>query len=466
MRDFLKNVALFSELPQADFVRVCGMIQDVEIQAGEVLFEEGSEGDHAYVIGEGQLDIVKIAMGREILLAIRGPGEIIGEMSLLERAPRMATVRARTDCRLMAISQQQFDELVNSSVTAARTMLNMVLQRWRANESLLRQSEKMAQLGTLTAGVAHEMNNPAAAVKRGAGQLLITLTDFETAQAELYRMTLSDFQQTRIQNLAQQVRERATHPTELDALARSDREMELEEWLDSQKIANAWEHAPILVNLDYSLDDLAAIIQDFSHEQIPLVIDWLCRIFTTHSLLMEIGQGAEQISEIVKALKSYVYLDRGPVQSVDVHEGLNNTLLILRSKLKTGISVRREYASDLPAIEAHGSELNQVWTNLIDNAIDAVEGQNQGEIILRTRHDAQWVVVEVEDNGCGIPDEVKPRIFDPFFTTKPQGHGTGLGLDITYNIVVFKHRGDIRVESQPGKTCFQVWLPITSESGA
>jgi signal transduction histidine kinase len=465
MRDFLKNVALFNDLPEADFVRVCDMIQDVEVKAGEVLFEEGSEGDHAYVIGEGQLDIIKVAMGREILLAVRGPGEIIGEMSLLERAPRMATVRARTDSQLMAVSQQQFDELVNSSVTAARTMLNTVLQRWRANESLLRQSDKMAQLGTLTAGVAHEMNNPAAAVKRGSDQLLITLTDFEAAQAELYRLVLSEFQQARIESLAQQVRERATHLPELDALVRSDREADLEPWLESQGIANAWEHAPILVNLDYSLDELAALVQEFSDEQTPVVIDWLCRIFTTHSLLTEIGQGAEQISEIVKALKSYAYLDRGPVQSVDVHEGLNNTLLILRSKLRAGISVRREYDPDLPAIEARGSELNQVWTNLIDNAVDALEGQEQGEITLRTRHDDQWVVVEVEDNGCGIADEVKSRIFDPFFTTKPQGQGTGLGLDISYNIVVFKHQGDIRVDSQPGKTRFQVWLPIVTKLG-
>jgi signal transduction histidine kinase len=156
-------------------------------------------------------------------------------------------------------------------------------------------------------------------------------------------------------------------------------------------------------------------------------------------------------------------LDQAPVQTVDVHKGLDNTLVILRHKLEANISVRREYAPDLPKIQAYGSELNQVWTNIIDNAADAITGQ--GQLIIRTRQDEEWVVVEIEDDGPGIPPEIQPRLFDPFFTTKQPGQGTGLGLDISYNIIVFRHRGDIKVFSQPGKTCFQIWLPINFEAG-
>ena len=167
-----------------------------------------------------------------------------------------------------------------------------------------------------------------------------------------------------------------------------------------------------------------------------------------------------RISEIVKALKSYSYLDQAPVQAVDLHEGLDNTLLVLGHKLKSGISVRREYAPDLPNIQANGSELNQVWTNIIDNAADALQGQ--GEITIRTRHEGEWVVIEIEDDGPGIPAEIQPRVFEPFYTTKPPGQGTGLGLDISYNVVAHNHRGDINVFSEPGKTCFRVRLPVNA----
>ena len=178
--------------------------------------------------------------------------------------------------------------------------------------------------------------------------------------------------------------------------------------------------------------------------------------------MSEIGSGAKRISDIVKALKSYSYLDQAPVQSVDLHEGLDDTLVILQHKLKSGIEVRREYAADLPKIEAYGSELNQVWTNLIDNAADAVG--DTGRITLRTYLDGDKVTVEIEDNGPGIPEEIQSRIFDSFFTTKPPGKGTGLGLDISYNIVVHKHRGDIKLFSEPGKTRFLVELPLNFDA--
>ena len=227
-------------------------------------------------------------------------------------------------------------------------------------------------------------------------------------------------------------------------------------------MTDAWEFTSTLVDLKFSNDDLASLADEFSAPQLPAIIGLMNSTYTVHNLLAEVSQGAGRISDIVKALKSYSFLDQAPAQAVDVADGLENTLLILRSKLKDGISVRREYATDLPQIEAYGSELNQVWTNILDNAADALNGH--GEITIRTRRENEWVVVEIVDNGPGIPPEIQPRIFDAFFTTKAPGHGTGLGLDISYNIVVYKHHGDIKVFSEPGNTCFQVWLPINFEA--
>jgi len=329
----------------------------------------------------------------------------------------------------------------------------------RDHQTMLRQSEKMAQLGTLTAGVAHELNNPAAAVKSGAGQLEATAAEFEQAQTSLRGQALTAAQQETLQRLTNQARLQAARPPELNALVRSDREDELKTLLETRGISRAWKHAPALVNLDFDTAGLTALADSFTPDQLPVVVDVLDATYGVYSVLTEIGQSAGRISEIVRALKSFSYLDQAPVQAVDVHEGLNNTLLVLGHKLKSGISVRKEYAPQLPNIQANGSELNQVWTNIIDNATAALEGQ--GEITIRTRQEGGWVVIEIEDDGPGIPAEIQYRIFEPFFTTKPSGLGIGLGLDISYNIVVQKHQGDIKVLSAPGKTCFEVRLPIS-----
>jgi len=462
-REFLAKVSLFSNLPETDFKRICGIVEVVRLTAGEELFAEGSPGDRAFIIKEGQLEVLKTSSGREVLLDVPGPGSVIGEMALVQDVPRMASVRARTDCVLLTIHHDQFERLLNTSPSAARAILNTVLTRWRNTAAMLHQSERMAQLGTLTAGVAHELNNPAAAVKRSTVQMKDAIEQFERAHRQLKQCTFVDAQWQTLEELGDYARARATRPTEFDVLTRSDREYELEAWLEAQGVPDAWEYASTLVNLDYDAHKLASMAGHFASDQLPTVICWLMATFEISSLLNEIGQGAERISQIVKALKSYSYLDQAPVQAVDVHEGLDNTLVILRHKLEAGIGVRREYAPDLPKIEAYGSELNQVWTNIIDNAADAMDGQ--GRIIIRTRQDRDWVVVEIEDDGPGIPPEIQPRLFDPFFTTKPPGQGTGLGLDISYNIIVYRHRGDIKVSSEPGKTCFQVWLPVNFEAG-
>jgi signal transduction histidine kinase len=247
-------------------------------------------------------------------------------------------------------------------------------------------------------------------------------------------------------------------PPDLSAVERNDRELEIENWLKTKGVDKGWELAPSLVDMGYNhltLDDLAG---GFTSRQLPVIIQWHCHHHLINSLLSEINLGTGRIAEIVRALKAYTYMDRAPLQTVDVHDGLNNTLIILQTKLKSGISVTREYAGDLPPIQAYGSELNQVWTNIIDNAIDAMDGQ--GTLVLRTRQGDSCVVIEIEDDGPGIPEELQTKIFDPFFTTKPPGEGTGLGLNISRNIIVQKHSGHIAVSSKPGKTTFTVLLPI------
>jgi len=229
-------------------------------------------------------------------------------------------------------------------------------------------------------------------------------------------------------------------------------------WLDDHGVEQAWELAPVLVSLGWEVEQLEELTADFPDDKLRVVMPWLANGSSSYRLLDEVQSSAERISDIVKAVKTYTFLDQAPIQQIDIHEGLENTLIILRHKLKTGVNVKREYDPNLPHIEAYGSELNQVWTNIIDNAIDAMNGQ--GEITLRTYARNENVIVELSDNGPGIPPDVQQRIFEPFFTTKGPGTGTGLGLHIVYNIVVDKHHGQITVTSKPGETCFQVTLPI------
>ncbi len=458
MYNFLRKVPLFSDLSTNDLSKLCEMITEVRLNPGEELFAEGAPGDAAYVIKEGQVEIIKVSGGREVLLNVRHPGEVIGEISLIEEAPRMASVRAREQSLLLAISKEQFEELLNTSSSAVRAVLFTVVARWRSTEAKLRQSEKMAQLGTLTAGLAHELNNPAAAVQRGAAQLLDADAQIRTAQLALTQLGLNREQVEALIGLSDQVRERSRQPISLDSMARADAEEVLEDWFDNQGLDEAWTFASTLVAMGYGPDDLARLKGIFPAERLVVVLSWLVAAFLQSSLLDEIREGAGRMAGIVKALKSYAYLDQAPVQEVDIHEGLDNTLILLRGRLKEGVEVLREYDPALSHIQGYGSELNQVWTNLIDNAIDAMDGK--GTLILRTRQAGEWVVVEIQDSGEGIPDEHLARIFDPFFTTKPVGKGTGLGLDISYNIVVEKHRGDISVTSQPGKTTFRVKLPL------
>jgi signal transduction histidine kinase len=458
MLDELRKIPLFADLSEDDLEQLYKMAETVSIPAGQLVLREGDPGDSLYVVLVGELEVTKRQGGQDILLALRKPGQFFGEMALLERAPRSASVRTLQESRLLVISQATFQTLLSCSPSAPLKILRTVTSRLRSTESALIQNEKMAALGTLAAGLAHELNNPAAAVTRSAAQLRDALAERDRLAARLHSLATDQHQKESLGTLQEEVAERKITAPPDDPLVLCELEDGLQEWLEDRGVDEAWELAPVLVASGWDRDELERLAERFSPTQLPVVVSWLGAGSSVYGLLEEVRQSAEAMSEIVKAVKTYSYLDQAPIQDVDVIESLENTLVLLRPKITAGINITRDYADDVPRIEAYGSELNQAWTNLIDNAIEAVAGQ--GELTLRAFTAKDVVTVDVIDDGPGIPPEIQPRIFEPFFTTKAPGVGTGLGLHIAYNIIVHKHRGQIQVLSRPGETRLRVVLPV------
>ncbi|MBK5286680.1 MAG: hypothetical protein JJE25_14915, partial [Bacteroidia bacterium] len=324
-------------------------------------------------------------------------------------------------------------------------------------ERKLSQTEKMATLGTLSAGIAHELNNPAAAAGSAAQQLIDLLKKHESAKEKLYALDLTTEDEKLISDFSQRINDSPLNSQKLKPMEFANRETDIEDWLNENKIDGGYEFAAPAVEMGFEVNELRQLSQQHEKETFFLILITSAYRFQINSLLTELKEASGRISEIVKAMKSYSFLDQAPIQEVNVHQGIDNTLIILRSKLKQGINVIREYG-DVPLITAYGSELNQAWTNIIDNAIDAMKGK--GDITIRTRAENNFIVIEIEDNGPGIPKEIQSRIFDPFFTTKAPGKGTGLGLATTYGIITEKQNGSIRVQSQPGNTKFVISLPV------
>jgi signal transduction histidine kinase len=339
-----------------------------------------------------------------------------------------------------------------------RDRLRALQREFLDQELVVRQSQKLASLGTLAAGIAHELNNPAAAVIRGAGRLRVVVGGLQAAWLD--EIGASSVEAGHQAHHAWDVlKERATRVHAIGIVERGDREDELGSWLDERGATIPYELAATLVENGVTVDELAEMTEGQAPEQQAEFARRLAAVAGVERLLAELAEGAGRISSIVQAMRSYTYLDQGPLQSVDVTEGLESSLVLLQHRLKSGITVERDYEPDLPSIEGHGGELNQVWTNLIGNALDAM-GDAVGTLRLRAHRDDGHVVVEVEDDGPGMPPETAARVFDPFFTTKAVGSGTGLGLSISHTVVTSRHGGTITVESEPGRTTFRVALPL------
>jgi len=452
----LKRVPIFAGLDEDDLERICRGVEDVHLAAGQVLFREGDAGDRAYVIVSGGLEILKETSPRQVTLARRGVDQVIGEMALLQEQPRNATARADADTDLLAIPKRALDELLATSPGASRAIFQTLLEREQENHDRLRHIERMAQIGTLSTGIAHELNNPATAVRRGADRLteaidaLLNVATTPIPDAEARRRAVA---------LAHELA--ADPPTPLGALDRSDAEDELQTWLAARGLPADEERVGALVDAGAGPERLAALLGSSAADVATDVLELLVATLRLTTLAAALGDAAGRIATLVGGMRSHSHLDQAPVQEVDVTRGIEDTLAMLAHVVKY-VRVVREYEPDLPRITAFASELNQVWTNLIDNACYALQegGVEDPTLTLRAQRDGDDVVVEVEDNGPGMPPEVASRIFDAFYTTKPVGEGTGLGLQISHRIVVLEHRGELDVATEPGRTTFTVVLPI------
>jgi signal transduction histidine kinase len=451
----LRKSPLFEGLSDDELKQLMDDARPVALRAGEYLMKQGDFGDSAYVVLKGEFEIRKQSGQSVIKIDVRNPGDVLGEMALLSRSPRSASVIAVTDCETLCISQDNFEKLLATSSTAALAVLHWVMNRLSQNDALLHQQERMAALGTLSAGLAHELNNPAAAAQRSASELRKTLTRWHSLTHEIESAAFRENQSAWLGEFIRESARRFEAPVKLEALDKIDRVDQLQAWLEANGIESGWELAPAMVNFGW---DAASLEKLKSTSFFSLAIQWLGTNCLMVDLLSEVQLTTARLSEIVRAMKSYTYLDQAPLLEVDVHEGLETTLVIMQHKLKKGVTVKREYSQNLPRIEAYASELNQVWTNIIDNAVDAMNGR--GQIILRTYTEDGHAVVEIEDNGPGISENILERIYEPFFTTKPPGQGTGLGLHISHDIIANHHRGQLLVRSKPGQTVFKAVLPV------
>nr|BDT37848.1 ATP-binding protein [Myxococcus sp. MH1] len=330
-------------------------------------------------------------------------------------------------------------------------------ERLRCLEHTVLRQEKLAALGRHAAGLAHEMNNPASAGRRATEQLTQAMDAQEDLSVALDQWRLTQAQRQLLLRTCRQSQGRGA-TRDMDPLTRGDAEDALATWMDAKGVVNAWDLSPTLLDAGIGEAQLEPLTQALPAQSLPDALAWLEALVRTRALLAEVRQSTTRLAELAGAVKSYTHAGKEQPEPVDVHEGLENTLLLLNYKLKHGVEVKREYDRSLPRVQALPGMLNHVWTNLVDNAIDAMGGK--GHLTVRTAKDEDSLLVEVVDDGPGIPPELLPRIWEPFFTTKPMGQGTGLGLDIIRRVIVDRHHGDVRVESRPGRTAFQIRLPL------
>lgn len=450
----------FQQLPKARLQWVCDRAQTVTLQSGEVLIQEGDPHRGLFILVKGQMVITRRSQGAEIPIGRDNAPAFFGEIQVLTDDPAPVTLRALTECYLHEIQADDFRTLLHDCRDFERMMFRIIERRLRGLESFIRGREKMAALGTLAAGLAHELNNPAAALVR-------SLKEMPAAVLELQRMNLVYGQRQVEPEHTQQWLEARDAGYDVilndrtDPVTFSDREEILLNWLEDYGVNQAWKLAEPLAAGGVetkTLDRLMERWRDDPTELREIGLHWLALSFEVMAMIKHGLHGAERISELVQAMKSYSYLDQGVQQEVDVHQGLEDTLRLFGHKLKQSIQVERRYDPQLPKVLAYGSELNQVWTNLIDNAIDAMNGK--GRLEIATYYKGNSIRVDVTDSGSGIPPDIQSRIYEPFFTTKPVGKGSGLGLETVLRIVENRHRGTILFESKPGRTCFTVCLPL------
>ena len=457
-RELLLQVPSFADLPGDQVDWFLSQSQELRLQAAETYAHQGDPADFMFVLLQGEFQWRGDLSGETVVLTIPA-GEISGTLPFSRMRKYSLTGRTLTESRLLKFPAAQFPQLVQRMPELATRLVGKMSDRIREVTRLEQQQDRLAALGKLSAGLAHELNNPASAAKRATSQLRDMLKRVKDASLALGRRDLTAAQKAEIEGLEAAFFHADGPPP--DPLTASDLEEQIDSLLRSHGQEDLWQLSADLAKKNFQP---AALEHIFATLDAGTARDALVRISTSleiFGLLNEIESSTSRISDLVKAIKEYTFMDRSPVQNVDVVKTLENTLTILNHKLKKGVTVHRDYQPVPLLVNSFGSELSQVWTNLIDNAIDAMNGK--GELRVRTYREDDCVVVEIADNGPGISPEVQPHIFEPFFTTKGVGEGTGLGLDTVLRIVK-KHRGTIQVVSKPGDTRFQVWLPLSAGS--
>jgi signal transduction histidine kinase len=461
--DELRGLFLFENLDGDQLAWVAENGDVVDRPAGSEVSVEGEPAECFFVLLEGTLSMVRLVGGSEVETvrtsyrgAFSGAVQFYFGDRLEQRYP--ATVRAITDCRFLALPAQPFATVFRQWYPMAVHLLEGLFIGQRNIAELVAQRERLLALGKLTAGLTHELNNPAAAAARATAALRDRFAGMRHKLAMLSEERIDGEMLRSLTGLQEEFVERITGTRELSALERSDLEDALVDWLDEHGVARPWDLAGVFVPVGLGPEDLDRVADAVAPSYLESALRWLCYTVETETLLVEIGDSTSRISNLVDAAKQYSQMDRTPHQPTDLRAGLDATLVMLGGKIAPGVAVVKDYDPDLPKVPAYAGELNQVWTNLIVNALDAMAGE--GTLTVRTRRDGDCALVEIADTGPGIPEDLLPRVFEPFFTTKPVGLGTGLGLDVSWRIVVKRHGGDLRVTSSPGDTRFQVLLPL------
>jgi len=463
--DELRTLFLFESLDQEqlDWLATEGHVLEV---ADGIVFTEGDPGTCCYVLLSGEIRLCKLSHGQEVEInrtSQRGvyAGAITAFLGADDRTAYTATLRVTQPSRFFVIDAKAMANMMNSWFPMAVHLIEGFVMGMRRTSQTMGERERLLALGSLSAGLTHELNNPAAAAVRAAATLRQRVAGMRQKLAMLADGTLDATKLHSIVELQEAAVERVAKAAERSPIELSDAEDALSDWLDDHNVAGAWDLAPVLAAGGLDEPWMEEVLEAVGPEYLEGAVRWLVYTIDTESLMNEIHDSVTRISTLVGAAKQYSQIDRAPYQTVDLRELLKSTLVMMSGKL-VGIQVVKDFDASLPPIPAYAAELNQVWTNIIDNAVGAMGGS--GTLTVRTRRDGANAVVEIGDTGPGIPAEIRNRIFDPFFTTKPIGEGTGLGLDITWRIVVKKHNGDLRVESEPGNTVFKIVLPIDPDA--
>jgi len=452
----LRQLEIFADVPDDQIAWFISQSQELAFKPDEIYVHQGDPAEAMFVVLDGQLQI-RGELAGGLVTFVSKPGDVTGALPFSRMKQFPLTGRALTSSRLLRFPASQFPELVQKMPELTSRLVGLMSDRVREATRIEQQRDRLAALGKLSAGLAHELNNPASAAKRAASQLRASLKQIKEASHQLGRRDLTAAQKAEIEKLENSLIQKNDPPP--DVLTISTLEDQLDAVLRSHGQNDLWQLSADLARKGGKPELLESLFASLDPDTARAALVRICTSLEIAGLLSEIESSTSRISDLVRAIKEYTFMDQAPVQNVDVVKSLETTLTIMNHKLKHGVEVERDYQPIPLLVDSFGSELNQVWTNIIDNAIDAMHGK--GKLRVRTYRDATCVVVEIGDNGPGIPPDIQPHIFEPFFTTKGVGEGTGLGLD-TVQRIVKKHRGSVQVSSKPGDTRFDIFLPMAA----